>query len=218
MLSPRNQLFIALGAIVSLVIVICVLPSIGKAWWPPRQSFSALKLAVQRRDRETVASYVDAQALAESFRRCAVESMKREMAKQKADEFTDRVATTLTEQAAIALADATYTSDSVISMLCGQDPKDAMKRGVENYIVKGVDTVTKDGSERAQVYTPIRKFLDGWARPDDFDYPGEYESADRYLITMKPRRTNDLAFGLVFIQAGTTTWKFSELRVLPQSP
>jgi len=212
--SPRNQLLIALGAVATLVIVICVLPSIGRAWWPPRQSFEALKSAVQRRDRETVANYVDAQALAESFRRCAVQSMKREMAKQKADEFSDRVANTLTEEAAIALADATYTADSVISMLCGQDPKDAMKRGVENYIVKGVDTVTKDGSQKTQVYTPIRTFLDDWARPADFDFPGQYESGDRYLITMKSRSTNNLAFGLVFTQEGMTTWKFSELRLL----
>jgi hypothetical protein len=219
----------ALAAIAALIILCCALPYIGRSWQPPERSLKALKLAAHRRDRETVAMYVDAVSLAQSFRNCALQSARSELARRNAEGFSDRVVNSLTEELAGRLADATYTPESVISMLCGEDPKSAMKPGLENYIVKGVDAVTPDGTRKTEVYEVIGKFLDRWAQecaaeagtrgamgeePQPHNESAQYESSGRYLITLKPRNTNELCFGVVLSQRGVSTWKFTELRLL----
>lgn len=207
----------------------------NQTYGSPRNSIRALALAVDRRDRDTVAEYVDAAALAESFRRCGLESFRREMAKQNSNDFIDRLLNPLGEQLASGLAEATYTPESVISMMCGESPKDAMKRGVANYTDQKVDAFTKDGSQKAQVYGTVAKVLMRWAagyaideasdsnernhcepNPDDYDVSAQYESVNRYLITLARRNSDDSAFGFVFKRHGLLSWKFTEVRLLPR--
>jgi hypothetical protein len=44
----------------------------------------------------------------------------------------------------------------------------------------------------------------------------QYETFNRYLITIKSRNPDDPTFGWVFKRHGLATWKFSEVRLLPQ--
>jgi len=59
------------------------------------------------------------------------------------------------------------------------------------------------------------KVQHGELNPDDYDVAAQYESANRYLITLTHRNSDDPAFGWVFKRHGLTSWKFTEVRVLP---
>lgn len=206
----------------------------NRTFGSPQYSIRALALAMGRRDRDTVAEYVDAPALAESFRRCGLESFRREMAKQNSNDFIDRLLNPLGEQLVTGLAEATYTPDSVISMMLGEPRRDAMKRGVASYTDQTVDGFTKDGSPKAQAYGAVAKVLIRWAagyaideaadsderqpgefNPNDYNVSAEFESVNRYLITLTHRNSDDPAFGLVFKRHGLVSWKFTEVRLLP---
>jgi len=207
---------------------------LNRTYCSPRNSMRALASAIDRRDRDTIADYVDAPALADSLRRCALDLVRREVSKENPNGFIDRLFSPLAEQLASGLAEGTFTPDSVISMLCGESPKDAMRRGVARYTDQTVEALTNDDSPKTQVYGTMGKVLLRWAagytideaweidrvqhgepNADDYDVAAQYESANRYLITLTHRTSDDPAFGCVFKRHGLASWKFTEVRLLP---
>ena len=194
----------------------------------------ALASAVDRRDREAITEYVDAPALAGSFHRCAIESYNRESAKT-ATNFVDQLLQPLFGQMADGIAGATFTPDSVIDMLCGESPTDAMKIGLGNASDSTVDAFTKEGTPKTKVYGAATKVfvrcVAGYAideaaaeskgkqtemNPSDYEITSQYESFNRYLIKLTPRNSVDPAIGYVFKRHGLGTWRWAELRLIPQ--
>jgi len=233
MTSKQMKRF-ALVAGISLLVLIGAGIPVNKTFCSPKNSILALASAIDRRDRETVAEYVNAPALAESLRRYAFETYKREMAKTSTNAI-DRLLNPLGDRIVSGLAGVTYTPESVVGMLCGDDPAEAMKQGIANSSAETVDTITKDGSPKIKVYGVVAKVLIGWAtgyvideasekatanqgeiNPNDYVVKAQYETFNRYLITITHRNSADPAVGLVFKRHGLVTWKFSEVRLLPQ--
>jgi hypothetical protein len=234
-MTSRQMIRMTVIAGLCLLILAGLAVHANQTYASPRNSIRALALAMGRRDRDTVAEYVDAAALADSFRRCGLESFRREMAKQNSNDFIERLLKPLGEQLASSLAEATYTPESVISMLCGESPKDAMKRCVASYTDQTVDAFTKASSPKTQVYGVVGKVLIRWAagyaideasdsderqpgefNPNDYNVSAEFESVNRYLITLTRRNSDDPAFGFVFKRHGVLSWKFTEVRLLPR--
>lgn len=235
--SPATlQQKIRRAAIVSTLIIalaaICAFTY--QTYCTPKHSIMKLASAVDRRDREMVAEYVDAPALAESYHRFAVESFNRETAKT-ATNFVDHFLQPIFSQTADWVAGATITPDSVIDMLCGESPTDAIKKGLGNAADNTVDTFTKDGTPKAKVYGAATKALvrcvAGYAideaaadakdkqkemNPNDYEVTRQYESINRYLIKFTPRNSDDPAIGFVLKRHGLGTWKWSEVRLMPQ--
>jgi hypothetical protein len=220
---------------IAVAIVITVACIFGyEKYCTPEHSILALASAVDRRDREMVTEYVDSPALAESFRRFTVESYNRESSKTSTN-FMDRLLQPLFSEMADGIAGATFTPESMIDMLCGEQPKDAMKKGLGDAGDKTVDIFTKDGTPKTKVYGAVTKVLIRWAagyaideaaadskgkqtemNPADYEITPQYESFNRYLITITPRNSVDPAIDYVFKRHGLGTWKWSELRLIPQ--
>src|ERR1700677_203610 len=72
-MTPKQMIRIALVAGLCLLVVVGAGVYEYNRFCAPRNSILALASAMQRRDRETVEEYVDAPALAESFRKRALE-------------------------------------------------------------------------------------------------------------------------------------------------
>ena len=232
-MTSRQKTRMVLITALCLLILGAVAIYANRTFGSPRNSIRALALAIGRRDRDTVVEYVDAPALAESFRRCGLESFRREVAKQNSNDFVDRLLNPLGEQLATGLVEAIFTPDSVISMMLGESPRDAMKRGVAGYTDQTVDGFTKDGSPKAQAYGAVAKVLIRWAagyvidetksaeqqsgefNPNDYNVSAEFESVSRYLITVTRRNSDEPALGFVFKRHGLFSWKFTEVRLLP---
>ena len=221
--------------VIAVAIVITVACVFGyERYCTPKHSIMALVSAVDRRDREMVAKYVDAPALAESFHRFTVESFNRENAKTSTN-FFDHLLQPLLTQMADGLASATFTPESTIDILCGESPTDAMKEGLGNAADNTVDAITKDGTPKTKVYGAVTKALvrcvsdyavdeaaaDSKGKQtemnlNDYVITTQYESLNRYLIKLTPRNSGDPAIGYVFKRHGLGTWKWSELRLIPQ--
>lgn len=230
-MTPKQMIRIALVAGLCLLVVVGAGVYEYNRFCAPRNSILALASAMQRRDRETVEEYVDAPALAESFRKRALELFQREMTKKKSDDFINRLLNPLGEELARGIAGAVFTPDVVISMLCDDDPKEAMKESLGNSSDKTVDGFTDDGGLKIRVYGAVGKVLIRWAAgyvideaaekakqgemdPSDYDVAAQYESPNRYLITMTHRNSDDATIGWVFKRHGLATWKLSEMRLL----
>ncbi len=233
-MTSRQRTRIALIAGFCFLVVVGAGVYANRKYCAPRNSIMALFSAIDRRDREMVEEYVDAPALAASFQRCALESYKRETAKTSTN-FIDRLFNPLGEELANGVVSVTYTPESVIEMLCGKDPKDAMKEGLANSSDKTVDTFTKDGDPKTKAYGAVGKALIRWAagyaideaaaeaktkqgeiNPDDYEVAAQYETPNRYLITFTRRNSDDPIYGWVFKRHGLATWKFSEVRLIPK--
>ena len=217
-MTSRRMIRIAVIAGLCLLILGGVAFFVNRTYGSPRNSIRALASAIGRRDRDTVAEYVDASALAESLRRCALDLDRRELSEQNSNDLIDRLLNPLAEQLASGLAEATYTPDSVISMLCGESPKDAMKRGVARYTDQTVDAFTKDGSPKTQVYGTLGKVLLRWAAGytiDEASKTDKVQHAELNADDYDHRTSDDPAFGYVFKRHGLTSWKFTEVRLLP---
>lgn len=232
-MTSRRMIRWALTAGLCLLILGGVAFYLDRTYCSPRNSMRALASAIDRRDRDAIAEYVDASALAESLRRCTLELVRREVSKQNSNDIIDRLLIPLAEQLASGLAEGTFTPDSVISMLCGESPKDAVKSGVARFTDKTVDAFTKDTSPKTQVFGTMGKVLlrgaagyiideserdnvqHGELNADDYDVATQYENATRYLITLTHRTSDDPAVGFVLKRHGLTSWKFTEVRLLP---
>jgi len=230
--TPKQRIRrIAVGAAITIVFV-ATCTFTYQRYCTPKRSITELALAVDRRDRETIREYVDAPALAESIHRFALDSYNRESAKT-ATNFVDHLLQPLFSQMADGVAGATFTPDSVIDMLCGESPTEAMKNGLANASDNTVDAFTKDGTPKTKVYGAATKALvrcvAGYAIDEaaadskkkeinlnDYEITTQYESFNRYLIKLTPRNSLDPAIGYVFKRHGLATWKWSELRLIPQ--
>jgi len=220
--------------IASVVVLMAVCTVVYKNYCTPKHSIMAFASAVDRRDREAITEYVDAPALAESYRRFALESYHREASKTDTN-FVDHLFQPLLDEMAKGIAGATFTPESVIDMLCGKSSTDAMKEGLGNAADNGVDAFTKDGTPKTRVYGAATKALirclAGYAidkavedskgkqtemNPADYEITTQYESLNRYLIKLTPHNSDAPAIGYVFKRHGLVTWKWSELRLIPQ--
>ena len=200
----------------------------------PGRSIRALAAAAGRHDREGVSDYLDAPAFAESLRKVALESVRRKIVKNKPEDFLDSGLNALADEVANHLVDFKYTSNSVISMVCGEEPTEAMKSGMANYGDGIMDALTKDGSVRAKLYGAAGKGLIRWVtgslidnatknattnmmvmNPHDYKVTTQYESFGRFLITITPQNVGRQSFGLSFKRDGIIRWKLSEIRVFP---
>jgi hypothetical protein len=232
--TPRRQIRIAVLAAVSLCILGATAPFAYHTFASPRRSIMALVSAMSRRDRELVAEYVDAPALAESLRRCALESI-REKDKKDSDNFVPRLVRPLGDQILNGMANTIFTPENVISVLSGDSLGDAITRSFQDSSDRAVDNFAKDGSPKTQAFGLAAKVLLRWgegclvdeasrqaqseAKPfnqDDYAVSGQYESPNRYLITATSRNSNDPTLGWVFKRHGIATWKFTEVRLLPR--
>jgi hypothetical protein len=235
LLTPKQRFRRLVIAIASATVLIAACALTYEKYYTPKHSILALASAVDRRDRDMVTEYVDAPALAESFHRFALESFNRENAKTSTNLF-DHLVQPLLSQMADGLASATFTPESTIDILCGESPTDAMKEGLGNAADNTVDTFTKDGTPKTKVYGGVTKALvrcvSGYAVDEaaadskgkqtemnlnDYEITTQYESLNRYLIKLTPRNSGDPAIGYVFKRHGLGTWKWSELRLMPQS-
>ena len=230
--TPKQKIRrIAIGAAITIVLV-ATCTFIYQRYCTPKHSIMKLALAVDRRDREMISEYVDAPALADSFHRFAIESYNRESAKT-ATNFVDHLLQPLFSQMADGVAGATFTPDSIIDMLCGESPAEAMKNGLANASDSTVDAFTKDGTPKTKVYGAATKALvrcvAGYAidkaaedskkkemNLNDYEVTTQYESFNRYLIKLTPRNSDDPAIDYVFKRHGLGTWRWSELRLIPQ--
>jgi len=230
--TPKQKIRrIAIGAAITIVLV-ATCTFIYQRYCTPKHSIMELALADDRRDREMVSEYADAPALADSFHRFAIESYNRESAKT-ATNFVDHLLQPLFSQMADGVAGATFTPDSVIDMLCGGSPTEAMKKGLDSATDRTVDTFTKDGTPTTKVYGAATKVLvrcvAGYAIDEaaadskkkemnlnDYEVTTQYESFNRYLIKLTPRNSDDPAIGYVFKRHGLGTWRWAELRLIPQ--
>lgn len=201
--------------------------------YAPKRCMHALASAMDRRDRQTVEKYVDAPALAESYRRDVVELYKRQEATNNASTFADRLLDPLGDNMANWVVNATITPDSVISMMCGEDPNDAMKRGIEDRSGSTVDSITSNAGPETKVYGLLGKVLIDWAvgyaidesaqnakinqaemNPDDYIATTQYESLNRILIIVTHRNSDDPSLGFVLERHGLVTWKFAGVRLI----
>lgn len=234
-IDPKQKIRRTLAVIVGAIVLVTACAFGYEKYCTPRHSMLQLALAIDRRDRETIENYVDAPALAESFHRFAIESYKRETAATSTN-FFDHLLQPLFSEIADGIAGATCTPESVINMLCGQSPTDAMKEGMANAADHTVDTFTKDGTPKTKVYGAATKALircaTGYAvdeataeskgqqtemNPADYEITTQYESINRYLIIATPRNSDRPAIGYAFKRHGFGTWKWSELRSIPQN-
>lgn len=108
----------------------------------PKRSIKALCLAVERRDRETIARYVDAQSLAESLRRCIREGIKMEES-QEASGLFDGWLNAIANELVFAGIDETITAQSVLSMLAGESSADVMKSAFNDNSDKTIDALAE---------------------------------------------------------------------------
>lgn len=203
-------------------------------WCTPKHSILNLAAAVDRRDRETITEYVDAPALAGSYHRLLVELYNSESARTSTN-FVDHLFQPLFSEMADGIAGATYTPESMIDMLCGESPKDALKKGVGDAADNTVDTFTKDGTPKTKLYGAgvkvLARCVAGYAidkaasdsagkqpefNPADYVFTTQYESFNRYLIKLTPRHSDGPVVGYVFERHGLGTWKWSELRLILQ--
>jgi hypothetical protein len=231
--SPKQRRRAAIVTGVLFVLTLTLVVCAYRGYCTPRHSFFALKAAVERRDREGVEKYVDAPKLAESIRKCALESYRRESEKTSPTDAFERLLNPLVDQLAVGVADMTFTPDSVVSMLCGDDPKEILKHGVNEKIDRTVDGFTKDGNPKTQAYGIAGKVLLKLAAACAIDEGAngakakqaeasiaddvvttEYESLNRYLISITPKNADTPAIGVVFRRHGLMTWKLSEIRML----
>jgi hypothetical protein len=233
-ITPRPRISVAVLAAVSLCILGAAAFFAYHTFASPRRSILSLVSAMGRRDRESVAEYVDAPALAESLRRCALESI-REKNQAESDDFITSLVRPLGDQIVNGMAEAVFTPESVLSVLCGDSPGEAIKHAFGDSSDRAVDSLTKDGSPKLEVCGLAAKVLLRWgegclvdeaskqakseAKPfkrDDYAISGQYESPNRYLITATSRTSNDPTIGWVFKRHGIATWKFTEMRLLPR--
>jgi hypothetical protein len=232
---PRRVLRWVVATGLCLIVLGVTVHYAARVIWSPRQSMKALAGAIDRRDQETVARYVDAEPLARSIRKCAIERTKHEMAKQESGDFMDRLGDVIGEEIVTELAEVAVTPDSVVPMLCGEAPTDGIKQGVGKFTDQTVDAVTMLGSSKTQVYGSIAKALirlgsaavidfaseqakakQSQVKADDYEFSGKYETANRYLVTRTPRNSEEPAIGYVYTRQGLTIWKLTEMRLLPQ--
>ena len=151
-MTSRRRNFFRLAAALCLLLILGFCLYAGWSYCAPKRSIRALALAAQRHDRDTVEEYVDAPALADSLKQIALESYQRSMATNRTDSFMDRLFDPLVDRFADGLADAVYTPDTVITILCGESPVDAMRRDAVNYTDGTVDTFTKYGGPKTRAY------------------------------------------------------------------
>jgi len=219
----------------SVLLLILGWAVIGKAAKrDPKSSIKALCLAVERRDRETIAHYVDAQSLAESLRRCLREGIKMQES-QEAGGFFDGLMNAIASELVSAGIDETITAQSVLAMLAGESPAEVIKSAFNGHADQTIDALAKGGDQEVQAYGAVGKFVvRGIAsaliddavmqanakeqeQKPEMVVTTRYESADRYLIIVAPTSGSGVAYGYVFRRHGFNTWKLSECRLMPLS-
>ena len=235
-MTPKHKKRVALIAGISFLVLLGAGVFVNNQFCSPQRSILILTSAMNRRDRDTVKEYVDAPELAESIRQNSIEEISRQWAQTNTNS-TDRVLNPLADAFVRGIVNATITPDSVISMLCGENVGDAMKEGIGNSSDETVDALTQNGTPKTKIYGVVGKVLIRWAAGlaideatreneakqeginlNDYTVSAQYETLNRYIIIITPHNSDDPAIVKVFKRHGLATWKFSEVRILPQTP